>query len=145
MFVDALLLFSDAQAVTAAAGSTNTVNLGAANMDIGTGEPLYVVVVVDTTMDDSGDDSTITVAIEGDSTTTITPDATQDLFTIPAVTAAGSVFIARLDPAADPLQYQYLRLKYTPANGNLSAGAFTAFITNNIDRFDAKADNITIS
>lgn len=144
MYVDAQLLFSDAQAVTAAAGSTNTLDLGVAR-DIGTGEDLYVVVVVDTTMDDTGDDSTLTVTLQGDSTTTFTPDGSQVLFTIPAVTAAGSVFYAKLDPASAPLQYQYIRLLYTPNNGDLSAGAFTAFITSDIQRYVSYAGGYTVS
>ena len=144
MYVDAQNLFSDAQAVTATAASTNLVDLGAVR-DIGTGRSLYVVVVVDVAMTDAGSDSTLTVALEGDSTTTITPDGTQDLFTIPATTAAGSIFFARLDPGSAPLQYQYIQLKYTPANGNLTTGSFTAFITTDIQKFLAYADNITIS
>lgn len=144
MFLDAQLLFSDAQAVTSAAGSTNTIDLGAVR-DIGTGEPLYVMVSVDTTMADTGSNSTLTVTLEGDSTTSFTPDGTQDLFVIPAVTAAGSVFYARLDPGAAPLNYRYIRLLYTPNNGDLSAGAFTAALVKDIQKYVSYADNITIS
>lgn len=144
MIMDAQLLFSDAQAIAAAAGSDNTIDLGAVR-DIGTGEPLYVVVVVDTAFTDGSSNSTLTVAIEGDSTTTITPDGTQDLFTIPALAAVGDTFIARLDPAATPLQYRYVRLKYTPNNGDLTTGAVTAFITKDVQRWKAYAKNYTIS
>lgn len=144
MYVDSQLLFSDAQAVTAAAASTNIVDLSAVR-DIGTGGPLYVVVTVDVAMTDTGSNSTLTVALEGDSTSTITPDATQDLFVIPAVSAAGAVFYARLDPGAAPLQYRYIQLKYTPNNGDLSAGSFTAFITHDIQKYVSYADAITIS
>lgn len=142
MLVDAQLLFSDAQAVTAAAGSTNTLDLGAVR-DLGAGKPLYVVVTTDVAMTIGG--ITLTVALEGDSTTTITPDATQDLFTIPASTAAGATFIASLDPGAAPLQYQYLRLKYTPNGGSLTTGTFTAFVTSDVQRVRAYADAVTIS
>lgn len=144
MYMDAQLLFSDAQAVTAAAASTNVVDLGVAR-DIGTGNSLYVVVTVDVAMTDASSDSTLTVALQGDSTTTFTPDGTRDLFTIPAVSAAGAKFIARLDPASAPLQYRYIRLYYTPNNGNLTTGSFTAFITTDVDQYVAYADNITIS
>lgn len=144
MIHDALLLFSDAQAVTSAAASTSSVDLGAVR-DIGTGEPLYVCVVVDVAMADTGSNSTLTVALEGDSTSTFSPDGTQDLFTIPATTAAGSVFYARLDPGAAPLQYRYIQLKYTPNNGDLSAGSFTAFLTHNIQKYVSYADGITVS
>lgn len=144
MFLDAQCLFSDAQAVTAAAGSTNTLDLGAVR-DVGTGEDLYVFVSVDVAMTDTGSNSTLTVALEGDSTTSFTPDGTRDLFTIPAVSAAGSIFYAKLSPGSDPLQYQYVRLKYTPNNGDLSAGSFTAGIVHGIFKAPAYADNITIS
>lgn len=144
MYVDAQLLFSDAQAVTAAAASTNYIDLGAVR-DIGTGEPLYLVCVCDVAMTDSGSDSTLAVAIEGDSTTTFTPDATETMFTFSAASAAGTVKIARLDPGSAPLQYQYIQLKYTPASGDLTTGSFTAFLTNNIQKWTAYADNITIS
>lgn len=144
MYVDALLLFSDAQAITAAAASTSSVDMGAVR-DIGTGEPLYVVVTVDTAFTDGSSDSTLTVALEGDSTTTFTPDGTDTLFTIPALAAAGNVYIARLDPGMAALQYRYLQLKYTPNNGNLSTGAVTAFITHDIQKYASYADAITIS
>jgi hypothetical protein len=144
MYVDAQLLFSDAQAVTSAAGSTNTVDLSAVR-DIGTGQELYVVCVCDVAMTDASSDSTLAVALEGDSTTSFTPDGTDTLFTFAATSAAGTTKIARLDPAMASLQYQYIRLKYTPANGDLTTGSFTAFITTNVDRFKAYADAITIS
>lgn len=127
MYLDKELLFSDAQAITAAAGSTNTIDLNEVR-DIGTGHPLKIVLVVDTTFADSGSNSTLTVALEGDSTESFTPDGTQDLGTIPALTEAGTKFEFYLDPGAAPLQYRYIRLKYTPNNGNLSAGAVTAGI-----------------
>ena len=144
MFIDAQLLFSDAQAVTAAAGSTNTIDLSAVR-DIGNGRPLFIVVTVDVALTDIGSDSSVTVALEGDSTTTFTPDGTINLFTIPAVSAAGSIFIASLSPSAAPLQFQYIRLLYTPNNGNLTTGSFTAFIALDIQRYVSYADAITIS
>jgi hypothetical protein len=143
-YVDAQLMFSDEQAVTAAAASTNYIDLGSVR-DIGTGEDLYVVVQVDVAMADSGSDSTLAVALEGDSSTTFTPDGTQTLFTFAATSAAGTVKIAKLDPGSAPLQYRYIQLKYTPANGDLSAGKFTAFLTNNIDKYVTYADGFKIS
>jgi len=142
MYVDALLLFSDAQAVTATAASTSSVDLSAVR-DAGAGEDLYVVVSCDVAMTDAGSDSTLAVAIEGDSTTTFTPDYTRTLFTFSAVSAAGTIKVAKLGP--DDLNLRYLQLKYTPANGNLTTGSFTAFITSQVDKWTAYADAITIS
>lgn len=145
MYVDAQLKFSAAQAVTAAAGSTHTVDLGAVR-DIGTGEDLYLVTVCDVAMTDgAGNTYPLVVALEGDSTTSITPDGTQDLYTFPAASAIGTVKIAKLSPGSAPLQYQYIRVKYTPTGGNLTAGSFTSFITNNVQKYTAFADAITIS
>lgn len=144
MYVDANLLFSDAQAVTAAADSTNIVDLSAVR-DIGTGTNLYVVVTVDVALTDAGSDSTVTVALQGDSTSTITPDATENLFTIPALAAAGNVYIGKLSPGSAPLQYRYINLKYTPNNGNLTTGSFTAFIAKDVQKYVSYADGITIS
>lgn len=132
MYVDNFLLFSDAQAVTATAASTNIVNLGAAR-DIGVGQELFVAVTVDVAMTDSGSDSTLAVSLEGDSSSTITPDATQALFTIPALAAAGSKYYARINPDF-AAAYQYLQLRYTPAGGNLTTGSFTASIVVGIDK-----------
>lgn len=145
MILDANLQFSDSQAVTAAAASTNIIDMGKAGQDIGTGEDLYLVVQCEVAMTDAGSDSALDVAIEGDSTSTITPDATQSVITFPALSPAGTVKIAKLDPGSLPLQLQYIQLKYTPSNGNLTTGTFSAFLTNNIDKFKSFANNSTIS
>ncbi len=142
MYVDALLLFSDAQAVTATAASTSSIDLSAVR-DAGTGEDLYVVVTCDVAMTDGSSDSTLAVAIEGDSTTTFTPDYTRTLFTFSALSAAGTVKIAKLSPG--DVNLRYLQLKYTPASGDLTTGSFTAFITSQVDKWTAYADAITIS
>jgi hypothetical protein len=144
MFMDSQNLFSDAQAITAAAGSTNTIDLGAVR-DIGTGQPLYVVVSVDVAFTDGSSDSTLTVALEGDSTTTITPDGTYTLFTIPALAAAGNVYYAAIPPGALAANYQYIRLYYTPNSGNLTTGTVTAFLTTDIQKYVSYADAVTVS
>jgi hypothetical protein len=145
MIVDAQLQFSDAQAITAAADSTNYIDLSVAR-DVAVGRPLYVYVTVDVAMTDSGSDSTIAVLLEFDSTTTFTPDASQALFTIPATSAAGSRFCAAISPSlVANTKYQYMQLSYTPANGNLTTGSFTANIVLDPQEWHAYADNITIS
>lgn len=143
MYVDAQNLFSDEQALTATAASTNLIDLGA-NRDIGTGENLYIVLVVDVALTDASSDSTVAVTIEMDALAAFgSPTTTQTLFTISAVAAVGTKLIARIQP--DAVNEQFMRLKYTMANGNLSTGTVTAFITKDIDKFTAYADNVTIS
>jgi hypothetical protein len=143
MIVDAQLQFSAAQAITAAAASTNYIDVGIAR-NVGVGENLFIVVTVDTAFTDASSDSTLTVALEGDSTTTFTPDGSQTLFTIPALAAAGAMYIARINPdfAAN---YRYMQLKYTPNNGNLTTGAVTANIVKDVQKYTSYAKGYSIS
>lgn len=153
MIHDTQLLFSDAQALTATAVSTNVVDLGIAR-DIGTGDPLYLVVILDVALTDAGSDSTIAVTLQGGATAGATT-ASQVLFTIPAVATAGSIFVSRLSPAGlsaaraltttNPLSYRFIQLTYTVANGNLTTGTVTAFVTTNIEQLPTYATGITIA
>jgi hypothetical protein len=142
MLIDALLRFSNAQAVTSAAASESVLDFGSVR-DVGNGERLFVVVVCTTAMTDASSNSTLAVALEGDSTESFTPDYTRTLFTFDALSAAGTVKFAPLGPG--DLNLRYARLKYTPANGDLSTGSFTAFITKDIQKYASYADGITIS
>lgn len=145
MIIDAQLLFSSSQDLTGgASNSTNILDLGIAR-DIGTGENLYLFVNVEVAL--TGADVTVVVALQGDSTTTITPDGTEQVLIIPALAAIGATYFVRLRPGSDPLQYQYLRLSYTPTGGTatLGAGTVTAGITHDIQKAAHYADNITIT
>lgn len=144
MITDALNLFSDAQAITAAAASTNYIDLGVAR-NIGVGTKIGVVVTIDTTFADTGSNSTLTVSLYGDSTTTFTPDGSQTLFTIPALAAAGNRYVAWISPdfAAN---YRYIELYYSPNNGDLSAGAVTAQLVfgTGVDGYTPYTSGVTI-
>ena len=143
MIHDAQNLFSDAQALTATAASTNLIDLGSAR-NIGVGQNLYVVTIVDTAFTDSGSDSTCTVSLEGDSTTSFTPDGTQQLYVIPALAAAGARYVGRINPDFAG-NYRYIQVKYTMANGNLTTGAVTTFLTLNPDGYTSYPKGYTIS
>lgn len=146
MIMDANLRFSNAQDVTTADPvSTNILDISKAARDPGTGKPLYLVTVVTTAFTDAGSNSTVTVSLRGDSTDTITPDATRDVFIIPALAAEGDCFIAPLHPKGNVEQYQYLQLKYTLTNGDLTTGKVTSFLTEEPQAWKAYADNRTIS
>lgn len=143
MLLDAHNLFSDAQAVTAAAASTNLIDLGAIR-NLGVGENLYVVVVCDVAMTDDSSNSTLAVKVQTDDNESF-DSATdgQTIGTFAATSAIGTKLVARLQP--DLVNERYMRLYYTPANGNLSTGSFTAFLTHDIDAYTSYADNSTIS
>ena len=141
MILDANLRFSNDQAITATADSTNIVDQGVANRDAGTRRRLYVVVVVTTAMTNTG---TVDVDLQGDSTDTITPDASRRLFRIPAASAVGDTFIDELNPKGAVEALRYMNLKYT-VNGTVSTGAVKAFLTQDVAAWSAKAKNYTIS
>jgi hypothetical protein len=141
--IDALWLFSDAQAITAAAASTDYKNLEAVR-DMGVGNELYVVTVVDVAFTDGSSDSTLTVDLQTDDSTSFGSIRTaQTCFTIPALAAVGDTFVARLAPFTTP--EQYLRVYYTPNNGNLTTGSVTTFVTDTAHKYRAYAKNYTIS
>lgn len=145
MIMDANLRLSNAQAITAAANSDNTIDLGLAGRDAGNGKPLYLVTVVTTAFTDSGSDSTLTVSVQGDPTASIVPTKTRDVFVIPALAAIGDTFISPLHPLGAVEALRFMSLKYTPNNGNLTAGAVTSFLTEEPQAWKAYADNYTIS
>lgn len=125
MFIDALTLFSDAQAVTAAAASTSYIDLGVAR-GLADGTPLYVAISVDVAFTDAASNSTLTVDLQFDSTTTFTPDASQTLCSIPALSAIGYRRVIPIAPLVT--DYRYVQLYYTPVNGDLSTGSVTASV-----------------
>lgn len=149
MILDAQLQFSSAQAVTAAAASTNKIDVGEAR-NLGVGKDLYVLVTVDVAMTDGSSDSTLDVWLYGDSSSSFTPDGKQLLFTIPAVSAIGAgPFYAKISPSmvAGVLagNYEWLELYFDPQNGSLSTGSFSGYITTDIAAFTAYAKGYTIS
>lgn len=144
MLMDKQVEFSDAQAVTATANSTNVIDLAQAAEDIGTGQEVYLVVQVQAAMTDVGSDSTVAVTIVDDDNAALSsPTTVQTVGTFAATSAAGTRFIARLQP--EVFTQQYVGLVYTVAGGNLTTGSFDAFLTTDIDRFKAYPKGYTIS
>jgi hypothetical protein len=150
--IDAQNLFSDAQAVTATAISTNVIDtspLGAnTGRDLGAGNPLYLVIVVGTAATAAGA-ATVTFSLESDSTADLATSATVHFTTaaIPkASLTAGAVVAAIALPVGPTANYEkFLGVRYTVATGPLTAGTFTAMLLHSTDTFRAYQDAITIS
>lgn len=143
MILDAHLLFDDAAAHLTTEASTNLIDLSAIR-DIGTGEDLYFVILVDTAFTDASSNSTMAITLESDDNASFSSAATaQTIGTFAALSAAGTTLFAKLAPGA--INERYLRVKYTVANGDLTTGAFTAFLTKDVQKYTSYADGLTIS
>lgn len=109
MILDSQLTLSDAQALTATAVSTNVIDLSA-DRDIGAGEPLAVVVTVDTAADTASGNETYQVDLQTDdnsgfsSATVIASRAIAG-----AALTAGAIFVIPIPHDNE----RYLRLNYT--------------------------------
>jgi len=148
MITDAQLLFSDAQAVTASAASTNYVDLGPfgdplgaatnSGIDIGHGTPVFAWVTCDVVMTDAGDDSTVVVTIQQDDNTAFSSATTVATFTtFAAESAAGTQYFVQLPPE---LTYEkYLRAYFTVADGNLTTGSFSCGLSLDMPKWAGRA------
>jgi hypothetical protein len=147
MILDTQSEFSDAQAVTATAISTNVLDLfsvlggaGAsispnARIDVGDADFLYLVVQTQTAATDVGSDATLTVTLES------ADDA--GLTTNPIVHfSTGALAFATFSPQGTQLvkmrlpkglYRRYLGVRYTVGAGPLTAGNFDAFLTPSVD------------
>jgi hypothetical protein len=146
MYVDKQTEFSDAQAVTASAISSNVLDLfsvkagGAAAADIspntridigeGTGD-LWLVVSTQTSITDAGSDATLVVTLESADDAALTTNAivhasTGTLAFATYATAGTTILATRLPPG---LYRRYLGLRYTVASGPFTGGAIDAYLT----------------
>lgn len=147
MILDSQNEFSDAQAVTATAISTNVYDLfslgaggGAsispnARIDVGDADELYIVVQTAVAATDTGSDATLTVTVESADDAGLTTNAQVHLTTGALAFATFSPQGAQLLKARLPkaLYRRYLGVRYTVAAGPLTAGAFDAFLTPSVD------------
>lgn len=122
MILDAEQVFSARQAVTADAASTNVIDLGA-DRDVGTGEPLAVVVICDVELD--GTTPTIVFQVQTDTVENFaSPTLVAQSKTYSAL-AAGERVVIPLPP--DLPRERYLRLNYD-VNGTSPTITVSAFL-----------------
>ena len=128
MRIDQYELFSDNQAVTAAAASTNLLDLRGTARRIGVGaRPLAVVLHCTVTMDDSSDNSSVVVYLQSDTAAAFSSATNQQtLHTFATNTAANTYVVV---PIVSNTNERFVRLYYDVLGGNLGNGSFTAFMT----------------
>jgi len=144
MLLDSQNLFSDAQAFTASAASTNLIDLGS-EVELGIGEPMAVVITVDVAADGTTTDETYAFAVQADSTAAFSSAATVVSRTIGyAALTAYSQHVIPIPP--DTSMERFVRL-YATLGGTTPTITLTAalmpmsMIQNNVVHPDA----ITIS
>lgn len=132
MILDKLLMFSEKQAVTASAASTDVIDLSpidGTRRDIGVGYPLEFWATVDTTATAAGA-ATLNVQLQtspDNSTWTTIYDS--GALALAALTAGKRLFSAKVPAGVQ----RYLRVNYTVGTGPLTAGAFTSGINLDVD------------
>ena len=150
MFIDSQLEFSDAQAVTATAISSNVLDTQVTDqtntaLNLGIGEEAYLVVRTQTAATDTGSDATLTITLESADNAALSTNAVVHFSTgaIPfaSFAPAGSKLVAVKLP--QHIDYKrYLGVRYTVASGPLTAGKFDAFIVKDVQdaaKYYAKA------
>lgn len=122
--IDSKLLLSDAQALTATADSTNSVDLGS-DRDIGRGEPWALVVSVGVAADFTTGDETYTFGVETDSTSAFS--SATEIFSQAVLAAdltAGSLHVFPLGVSNE----QHVQVVYTLA-GTTPTATVTTYLT----------------
>ena len=129
MFIDKQLVMSEAQAITVAADSTNVIDFGAADLNIGQGNPLYVEVWLDTAFTTSAS-LTLTITLES-SADNSTYNAVDKLVIMPATLMSSLLTPKQLVKMSLPENMKrYVKLHYAVSN-TIAAGKINAFITIN--------------
>lgn len=122
--VDAILIFSDEQAITATAASTNVIDFGEANANLGAGTPLiinFIITEAFATCD------SLQISLQQGSTST----PATELVNLPAILTASLTKGAYIPEIMIPSQHlRYLRLYYTVAGSNATTGKIFAYIGN---------------
>lgn len=136
MILDNQTLFSDRQAVTASAASTNVIDLGPINLgmvrDIGPGTAIPVLLQVVENFTAAGA-ATLTVAIQVDDNSAFSsPKTVHTTAAIPVATLKAGYQLP-LDWIPRGTDERFMRLNYTVATGPFTAGRITAGVTTGVN------------
>lgn len=143
MIIDSRLEFADAVSVAAAAGTanlTNQIDLGTVSRDIANGEPMYLIVTVDTDIVTGGSAGTIAYQLVSDDTASIATNGTQTIHAtskafVTGASASTANFtkagqVAWVLPLPQGVTYErYLGVQYVIGTTTTTAGKVNAFLT----------------
>lgn len=153
MIIDNLLEFADATSVAAAAGTAligDVVDTGSVARDIGTGEPLYLVISVDTQVITGGSAGTLQFVLASDAQAAIATDGTATVHWASRLFVTDDAALAELDagdtiivpfPSGDIPPYErYIGILAVTATTTTTAGAISAFLTHTPGKFKSYPD-----
>lgn len=140
MFIDKALQVSNEQAVTVSAASTDSIDFGQANPNVGLDDRSNMVITVDESAAAAGA-ATVTFSVQD--------SADNATFADVAVTAAiGIASLAAGQQVVIPMPTKlrrYCRVYYTIGTGPLTAGKFSAQIVTGIQQNIAQPDSARIA
>lgn len=156
MIIDKRTQLCSATALNTGAAGTyligSQIDLASIGRDIGNGEPLYLVIRVSTGITVASSTGTVSFSLASDSTasvstTTSTVHLTTAAFgTSTTAIAAGTVLYAGALPLEPSGGYeQFLGVLQTTGSTAINAGAIDAFLTTDVSKWKAYADNAAIS
>ena len=126
MILDTNMLFSDAQAITVTAVSTNVIDLGA-DRDLGVTSNLDLIALVGTAFLAAGAATLQMVLQTDDNLAFSSPVTLVDTGAIPKATLVAGYDALKL--RLPQVTERYLRVSYTVATGPMTAGTLTAAIS----------------
>ena len=143
--IDAFNRVSLLQAVATTAVSTDSINTGLPNRALGVGKPLFLTATVGTTVTAAGA-ATVTFEIISADDAALTTNVTVHAAS-PAIGKATLVAGYKQPVMVAPngggfLFRRYVGMRYTVANGPLTAGTFTTFIEADVAAYTQYADSI---
>ena len=149
MFIDALLLLADAQAFTATAVSTNTIDLGdvTPKRDIGTGEPMELVAAVDVAGDrTTGDETYLLEFLQSANANLSSPDVLVDSAFTLAELVVGEIKRLPIPPGSITKRYIGARLTLAGTTPTITVTLFVQpSAMASLKKPQSYADAITVS
>lgn len=151
MIMDERLEFADAVSVAAAAGTAligDVIDLEVAR-DIGNGEPLYLVITVDTSIITGGSAGTVQFVLASDAQAAIATDGTATVHWASKLFVTDDDALNDLDagyaiavaiPMEGPVYERYLGILAITGTTTTTAGKINAFLTHDVAKWKAYAD-----
>ena len=136
MIIDKALQVSNEQAVTVSAASTDVIDLGQANPNLGLNDHTSLAITVDTAVTADGA-ATVTFSLQDSADNSSFADVVATAAIGKATLVAGAQIVL---PMPTKLR-RYVRVYYTVATGPLTAGKFSAQVVTGIQQNIAQPDS----